>query len=214
MSNYVAALLVGKRVVTGSNHGDAFAKLTEEEKNGELISGFLDHRSGRFFSEEYELYTRRVYLIRHGEACGQYRRAKLTQLGLLQAQQAADYLQHLDIGDFEAFTSPFLRCTQTSSIISNAIHLNFTVSDELEKKSDEEDLASFLARIDRFLEHLPAKTILVSHTDYIIHFIQEALGIKVEHAIPNGSITMINAHELVYCGRTVSTLAGQCTHET
>src|SRR5690606_14913676 len=234
MKRYIAALYASGKLVTGANHGEAFGKLTVEEQNGDLASGFLDPETGRFFTEEYDFFLKQVYLVRHGESHGSHADAYLTDIGILQARRAAEFLEQFDLAEFEAFTSPFRRCLQTAEIISQVTGLKFYVEPNIREKMHEEefvpshsleypafkwpadqgwkcsseDPAAFLGRIDRVLCGLPAKTVIVSHCDFIVNFAQEAIGEEdiTEHcewrnSMPGGSVTMIDARRLVCIGR-------------
>lgn len=203
MPSYVAALYSNGRVVTGCNHGDAFSKLSCAERDGEIESGFLDPATGRFFTEEYEFYLKQIFLIRHGQATGQRMPATLTPVGVRQVRAAAEFLSHeFDLAEFEAFTSPYLRCRHAASIIEEMTGLKFSIDNRLARQGDHEPDKEFLQRINAALADSPAKTIYISHCDFILNFAEQAIGHRItEGDMSGGSITFIDARRLVYCGK-------------
>ena len=61
----IPALFANGKLVVGANHGDAFSKLTEQEQDGNISSGFVDQQSHKFISDEQEIYLKEIILIRH-----------------------------------------------------------------------------------------------------------------------------------------------------
>lgn len=51
MESKVAALYCNGRLVTGRSHLDAWEQLSEEEKEGQITSGFFDLDSKEFMSD-------------------------------------------------------------------------------------------------------------------------------------------------------------------
>lgn len=51
MESKVAALYCNGRLVTGRSHLDAWEQLSEEEKEGQITSGFFDLNSREFMSD-------------------------------------------------------------------------------------------------------------------------------------------------------------------
>lgn len=203
MAKYIAALCVGNKVVVGSNHGDAFSKLNHDEKAGNIESGFFDPLSGRFFTEEYDFYLKQIYVIRHGEAEGQHFNAPLTITGIKQCVACADFLVSQDVQDFEIYCSPYARCVQTAQIISEITTRPQQILDNLQKQQDEEPVENFLQRVDRSLAEIAPKAIIISHADFILQFVAEAVGpefcTELENGIPNCFVMLIDARRLVRC---------------
>lgn len=203
MGKYVAALCVGDKVVVGANHGDAFSKLNQDEKIGEIESGFLDTATGRFFTEEYDFYLKQIYVIRHGEADGQNFDASLTNTGIQQCIGCADFLAAQESSDFEIYCSPYHRCIQSAQIISKIIAVPYQVLDCLGKQNIEEPNQTFVDRVDHALSEIAAKSIVISHADFILQFVAEAVGAEFcqefQNGIPNCSVTLIDARRLVRC---------------
>lgn len=201
MSKYIAALYAEGRVVTGVNHGDAFSKLSENEQDGQIESGFLDPTTGRFFTEEYDFYLKQIYLIRHGEAEGQHYHACLTEWGRQQSACCAEFLSTQPLSGFQLFCSPLDRCIQTAEIISEITCLPFETSSNLRKQEDEENDRDFVRRIDESLMEIPPKCLLISHSDFILTFIREAVGAQFleeyRSGVPNAGVMMIDARKLI-----------------
>ena len=196
MGKYIAALFANNRAVTGMTHGDAFAKLSNAEKNGQIESGFIDSTTGKFFTEEIKIYLKQVYLVRHGDANGQNRNASLTELGKLQSYSLANCFYEKDISDFDFFSSPFSRCTQTAAVVEEKTGLKFCTKENLRKQDDTEQDSHFVDRIIEMIDELPEKAIIVTHTDIIIHTIHQMIGTIIDK-VPNCSISYINLKELI-----------------
>jgi phosphohistidine phosphatase SixA len=197
---YIAALFVGNRVVTGTNHGDAFGKLNPQEQNGQIESGFLDPTTGRFFTEEYDFYLKQIYLVRHGEAEGQHFHASLTENGRQQCVVCAEFLAAQPLSEFELYCSPLDRCVQTAQIISEITAIPYNVLDCLQKQRDDEPDQKFIGRIENALEIIHPKALIISHTDFILNFMRESIGssfIEGITCVPNCAVAMIDARRLV-----------------
>lgn len=199
MGKYVAALYVGNRIVTGVNHGDAFSKLDSSEQNGEIESGFVDPETGKFFTEEYNFYMKQVYLVRHGEAEGQDFQANLTPKGREQCKVCGDFLAKQDLDGFDICCSPLVRCIQTAEIFSKITAIPFHIEDTLRKRDDHEPDTEFIQRINSTLEHIQPKSLLVSHSDFIVQFIHEAIGPQFVNdiCVGNCAVTLIDARRIV-----------------
>ncbi len=201
---YIAALYSNGRVVTGNHHGEAFEKLTVEEKDGDICSGFFDPETCKFITDCGGFYTKNFILVRHGmtlESRG--RDSSLCELGKSQVIKLANYLLTQEIDDFQGFVSPYQRCLETASIISSITGIKFTINlDIREKVPHEEQIEShieefpqfnwpalskiswhffpeeihqFMQRIDMVAAQLPKKSLLVSHCDFILNFLQGAV---------------------------------------
>lgn len=231
MRKYIAALYSNGKLVTGCNHGDAFGKLSDEDRDGEIESGFFDEQTGRFFTEEYDFYLKNLYMVRHGEA--EYPNGGLTSVGFAQAHRVADFLGRYDLSDFVGYVSPYQRCLQTAEIISKTTGIRFTVDVNVrERICHEEHVWSesmdypqfswgseiswgfvpenqrqFQSRISAALASLQAKAVVVSHCDFIVGLTQQAIGKSLadceewNNEMPGGSLTMIDAKKLVCVGK-------------
>lgn len=201
MAKYIAALCVGNKIVVGSNHGDAFSKLNHDEKIGNIESGFFDPLSGEFLTEEYSFYLKQIYVIRHGEAEGQYFNAPLTNTGIKQCIGCADFLLSQYIQDFEIYCSPYARCVQTAQIISEITNRPQHILDGLRKQQDEEPIENFCHRVNDSLAKIATKAIVISHADFIMQFVIKAVGVEfcneLKNGIPNCSVLLIDARRLL-----------------
>jgi broad specificity phosphatase PhoE len=193
---YVAALYAGNRVVTGMNHGDAFSKLQECERNGDIESGFLDPETGRFFTDDYDFYLKQIYLVRHAESEGQHFHANLTEHGRQQATKCAAFLCSEVLDDFRCLSSPADRCHQTAEIIADIAAVPLELRDVFRCQKDEESDASFKLRVAESLAALPPKSVIVTHTDYIITFVEAAIREAFRCGIPNCAVTYIEHRRL------------------
>lgn len=203
MGKYMAALYSNGRMVTGLNHGDAFSKLSCSEKDGDIESGFFDPATGRFFTDTYDFYMKQIFLIRHGESDGSMPDSDLTEMGMLQVRKTAEYLfQQFDLAEYEAITSPYLRCRHSAQIISEVTGLKFCTDRQICERHDEDD-TQFIARIDNSLSCSPAKAIYITHSDFIVNFTERAIGKKITEceSMPGGALTFIDARRLVCCGK-------------
>ncbi len=204
MNKYVAALYSNGRMVTGSNHGDAFSKLSVMEQDGEMESGFYDPSTGRFFTEEYDFYLKQILLVRHGEPSGTHPDADLTDAGVRQIHRTAQFLcQHFDLSQFETISSPHFRCRRTADIISRTTGVNFSTDQQLREREIPENARTYSERIGKALGDSPVKAIYVSHADFIVNFAERAVGRRITECgrMPHGSVTFIDARRLVWCGK-------------
>ena len=234
--NYIAALMSADgKVVTGHHHGEAFEKLTIEEQNSDLKSGFIDQHSGKFFGDDFQYYLKTIILVRHGDCQNDHYDGELNENGIAQVQRTADFIaNHINLENFHAFTSPYRRCLQTSQILSNTLDLNFKVDCNFREKINqqeqvhsqsikykqrfswpptilswvfgEEEPTDFMSRIDTVLDDLPSKSIIVSHSDFILNLIQSSIGNDLltskewHNTLPGGSLSFIENHKIVYVG--------------
>jgi len=199
MGKYVAALYVGNRIVTGVTHGDAFSKLNSSEQDAEIESGFIDPETGKFFTEEFNFYMKQVYLVRHGEAEGQHFHASLTDKGREQCKICGEFLAKQNLDGFDICCSPLDRCVQSAEIFSEITTIPFHIEDNLRKQDEDEPDTEFLQRINSTLEHIQPKSLLVSHSDFIVQFIHEAIGPQFVNdiCVGNCAVTLIDARRIV-----------------
>lgn len=128
-----AALCVNGRVVMGNSHIDCFMKLSEAEKDGDLLSGFYDQESQQFISdtEARVLRDKELYLVRHGHyADYDAPDPDIDDEGIDQVHETARLLSTRNIGTFVGVTSPMLRCLRTAAILHNELGIQFQVIPE------------------------------------------------------------------------------------
>lgn len=199
----VPAILTDEKVVTGPNHGDAFGKLTEKEKNGSLISGFLDCKNNKFITEEDKIiYLKEILILRHGDSPNEQENGPLTNLGRIQALTVSQFLINMQIKEFVGFHSPYQRCKETSQIIEQQCHIPFSPCPTLSKKVIQENEKDFLNRLIKTLDFIPEKSILITHTDFIQNVI------KITDCMPNVkinncSITYIRKNKIIWLAKEV-----------
>ncbi len=193
----IAALYTAGKVVTGCHHGDAFSKLTEDEKDSPMRSGFIDPETLKFISDDCEFYLKKILMFRHAEAAGQDWNCSITQIGRSQAEKAAAFVV-CNFSDYEMFASPYKRCYETAEIISRKV----TGLADLQKQRPDESVKSFASRVGHVLETLPEKSIVISHCDFIISMAQLATcNVDMPGRMPNCSSTYIDNHEVVWVAR-------------
>lgn len=137
---YIAAVFGNGNIATGVNHGDAFMKMSEEDKNAEVISGHVNP-DGTFTTEMSHL-NKEIILIRHGESMWNIKQSDsldshLSPMGVFQAMKLAEFLSD-NIDDFHSFvghTSPYHRCLLTSMPLRKA-GLRFFVEPDLAELTD------------------------------------------------------------------------------
>ncbi len=192
-----AALYTNGRCVTGVNHGDAFTKLTEREKD-DCTSGFYDQSTGRFVSEDAgAFYVKRVILVRHGE----YETPCLTKLGLTQARNTALFLSQLDLNGYTFLSSPYRRCQQTAAVIAGFTGHPFVTLEALGEQTFGQTVADFKGRVRECLDALPNFAVCVTHSDVVWEGIQLTCGATSVDLIPYGSVTYIDNGRPVWVGR-------------
>jgi len=130
-----AALYLRGRVVIGRSHLEAFQKLSDAEKNEYMVSGFYEEATGEFCADmcRDHFYNKKIVLIRHGQC--QYDQCQidpaLNAQGISETEEVTDYLGHFDLTDYKCFTSPMLRCLQTTEIIQKKLGIQFEVKQNL-----------------------------------------------------------------------------------
>jgi broad specificity phosphatase PhoE len=192
------ALYTNGKVFTGKNHGEAFSKLSLEEKKSDIQSGFFNLRTKKFESSESDFfYMMKVILIRHSET--NKNKQAISDKGI---KQSLKLKPHLSAFNYKYFSSPAKRCIETSLHLSN----KFIVDKEFDERRENETHEDFFKRINKVIDLLPNKAIIVSHYDFIVYFIQAALMSNIEaddyndRTIPHASLTVISNHKLVCVG--------------
>lgn len=198
----IAALYSNGRLVTGSNHGVAFGKLTEEQQNGVLTSGFLDLDTGQFTSNEFDCIIKSFILIRHAEILEN--EDKLCDNGRVQAKRTADFLRdNVPLNEYRGHFSPANRCKETGEIISTHTGIDFEECPDIGCHENETP-QEFFKRVDSVIKAFPAKSILISHHNFIIQLLQMASGIKAEcDTVPYCSVTYISNRKIIWMARNV-----------
>jgi phosphohistidine phosphatase SixA len=197
------AIFVKDKIITGSHHGDAFSKLTEEEKNAaELLSGFLDNDHLKFITEDETIYLKDIIILRHAQSDLRVEDGPITSNGRTQAFKAASFLKQLCLAGYTGFCSPYLRCKQTSAIIREICSMPFDTDLHFSKQTNYEDSQDFSNRIVETLDFIPPKSVLITHTDFIqnilaiTHLIRENLK-----SISNCSITYIHQNRIIWLAK-------------
>lgn len=200
------AIFIKDKVVTGLHHGDAFAKLSEQEKNDtKLISGFLDDEHHKFVTENEIIYLKDIIILRHAQSDLRVEDGPITPSGRAQAFRVAQFLKELHLAGYSGFCSPYLRCKQTSAIIKEICSIPFETDVHLCKQTPYENFQDFSNRITEMLDFLPPKSILITHTDFIqnilclTHLIKEQLKCVV-----NCGITYIHQNRLIWLMKEIN----------
>lgn len=102
-----------------------------------------------------------LYLFRHGLATkntngygDQIKSAQLLPEGVQQAAKIGEYLKQINPDAF--YSSEYLRCTQTATIVSNIIHYPF-IKDHRLNEFDEITFPKFVKQIQSFLTEISQK---------------------------------------------------------
>ena len=187
-----AAIYVHGRIVTGIHHGEAYKKLTAQEKCENVCSGFLDEEHNKFLAEQKEFYLKRIILVRHADA----ENGSVTEYGRSQIQKAAIFLNaFVSLAEYSGFTSPVQRCQETAAEFSNEINLQFKTDEQLAESNES------LESLKKLLENLPSKSFLISHCNLIATLAQLATGINMqEMKIDNCCIIFIKDNTIVRLG--------------
>jgi len=175
-----AALYSNGKVVTGRNHGEAYNKLSPEDQERELQSGFLDPRTGRFLlDDDSQFYLKKILLIRHAQPTEEEYDPGISEIGHMQCKRVANFLMvRFNLPDFKVFCSPVRRCRETMDSIFEEIEIEKSIGPLYEKRYEDESIAAFLERIRHVLEILPQNSIVVSHCDYVVNMSQLALAMS------------------------------------
>lgn len=132
---YAKAIYVDGKIVTGLHHGEAYSRLSDQEKSSEtLLSGFYDENTGRFFSDDKSFYTKSIYLVRHSKPSKGYDEdpdPDLSPEGIDKAHSLASHLLDIEIAEYRGYTSPYLRCLITADIIARKTGIRFVVDPTL-----------------------------------------------------------------------------------
>lgn len=197
------AVLVKDKIVTGLHHGDAFAKLSDAEKNStELLSGFVDYEHHKFVTDDEIIYLKDIIILRHAQSDIRAEDGPITSNGRCQAFKAAAFLRTLSLNGYTGLCSPYLRCQQTSDIVKEITKIPFATDSRLSKQANFEDTEDFNHRIEEALDILPEKSVLITHCDFIqkilrlTHLLKENLK-----SISNCSITYIHQNRLIWLAK-------------
>tara|TARA_Y100000034_G_scaffold82375_1_gene98697 strand:+ start:2812 stop:3426 length:615 start_codon:yes stop_codon:yes gene_type:complete len=193
------------RVVTGGNHGEAFSKLSDEEKEGCLTSGFLDIKTGKFTSNEFDCVVKKFVLMRHGHIDDPNDLdPKIDDAGRSQVTRAANFLlAELTINDYLVYTSPSKRCVESAEVLCAVCNLSYEIKAELASIRTETP-EEFFNRVDLVIKSAPAKSILISHHNFIIQLVQMASGKPIEcETVPYASLTLVNNRNIAWFAKNV-----------
>lgn len=205
--DYVAALFASGRIVTGSNHGEAFGKLSTKEQDDNLTSGFFNPITGKFSSDDFECYVKNIFLVRHSDVEEQQDDPELSDLGRYRAADTAHYLfENFNLSEFEGFFSHARRCQETAKILDDRLKMKEnTCLSSLADKLDEESDLDFLIRLKQVLDDAPQKCIIVSHSNCIINLAQLASNGSVNNCIIGKcSITYVFQGRLKLLGKMIN----------
>jgi len=125
-----AALYVKGRIVVGVNHGDAFGKLTEQEQNEEILSGFFNSETQEFLGEVEtdHFFDKDILLIRHALVDDTNDPdTDISSEGERQAESLASLLRTSNAEDHTFIVSPFLRCLRTADVLQRNLRTKVLV---------------------------------------------------------------------------------------
>ena len=165
-----AALYVHGRIVTGLHHGEAYSKLTAQERCENICSGEYDEEHQKFIAEDRkEFYHKKIILVRHAQAENDH----ITDYGITQVRRAALFLEaFVNLSEYKGFTSPASRCQETAAEFKKELGIQFEVTEQLAEKN------TSLEVLKNLLENLPIKSFLVSHCNLIVNLAQLATGVN------------------------------------
>jgi broad specificity phosphatase PhoE len=174
---YVAALYLNGKVVTGHNHGDAFNKLSPDDQEKDLQSGFLDPRTGKFILEDNsQFYLKRILLIRHAQPSDEFPDPGISEIGHMQCKRVANFIMaRFNLSQFKVFSSPVRRCRETMESIFENIRIEKCIDPCYLSRVENESTVDFVKRIQHVLEILPERSIIVTHCDFIVNISQISL---------------------------------------
>lgn len=195
----IAALYTSGKIVTGCCHGEAYGKLSQQEKEHEIHSGFVDQQKLKFIADDCEFYLKKIILMRHADSEGREENG-ITDKGRSQVKQAAAFIASMNLTDYVGLCSPITRCVDSASLLEDYCHIHFSINKDLVKQKDTEDQDTFCRRVSHVLDDLPEKSLLMSHCDFVKTMLQLAVGVDVElpEVIPNCSITMIISNQIFF----------------
>ena len=204
----IAALYTHRRCVTGRHHGEAYEKLSDQERNNS-ISGFLDVKTGKFVSDETNFYLKQLVLIRHGAYGAKGTDPPINSEGVKAICRIGERLAQLNLSGYLCYTSPMLRCRQTAAILAAKSHLHFIINEDIREWEDGESMECFRNRVTVVLDRLPPKALLVTHCDFILHsaYISTGESLHVENrVVPVGSVTVIHDDKILCIGQDCDVL--------
>jgi broad specificity phosphatase PhoE len=198
------AILVKDKIVIGVNHGDAFSKLSDTEKN-DAISGFVDNDHDKFVTETEIVYLKDIILLRHAQAQPEQENGPITEMGEQQARKTASFLKEMCLNGYSGFCSPYQRCQQTSIIIHETCSIQFNPDSHFSKQQPKETTEVFQNRIVESLDNLPKKSVLITHTDFIKNVLlyTHLIGDELK-SIANCSITYIHQNRIIWLAKDLN----------
>ena len=219
---YIAALYANGKVVTGGHHGDAFTKLTLEDQQGEITSGFIDSETGKFISDEIEFYAKNIILIRHAHACD-YFDPGISGLGYSQCERVVHFLRETqNVQEYQGFASCCNRTRETAEFIFGRLGIHYEVRpDFCDQRNWDlpcwraasqwfESPYSFVERLRYILNTLPANSIIISHCNFVANMAQLASNTEDitelpewSGSIPHCSVTCVINNKLLCIGKII-----------
>jgi broad specificity phosphatase PhoE len=208
--SYLAALWTDGQVFTGSTHGDAYSKLTSDQKERTLLSGFWNPATGQFRTDDAEFYSKSVVLVRHS-LVDNGSDPILTNLGLILAEYTANHLS-TGLKNSKGFHSPANRCRQTAHIFATCLKFEFSQHHAIQDCCEEESSEEFCTRLRKFVDEIPDHSIVITHADCIIHIAQMLTGQPDLHliapawdgTIPECSVTVVARRNLDFIGTVIA----------
>lgn len=124
-----AALYVCGKIVVADSHLMAFQRLSVQEQDTTIISGFFDSDTEEFESDlpQDHFYDKEMILVRHTDVIDDGPNPHLSKKGFEQACCIVDNLKDHDLSDYCGITSPMIRCLETSNIIQKELNIPFKV---------------------------------------------------------------------------------------
>lgn len=211
----IAALFLNGKIVTGSNHGEAFSKFSAKEKQSEdIISGFFDPNSLEFISDN-KIVNKSIFMLRHAETLGNSIDPELSETG----REICYKISYKFESNIEVFTSPMLRCLQTTQILQEKYQFKVTVMPELyemlmeyspdflpnrkkdfpefnwpeeEKMYIKKELPhEFFLRVKTLVDKLPLYSLLITHHGVIKNICDIVTRTKKERSFEMASLTSV-----------------------
>lgn len=206
MTTSLKAVYACGKVVTGITHGDAFSKLSEEEKAGNdfVIGNWCSH-TGRFTGDDHFFFTKKILLIRHGTPACTYDidpDPGLSDLGRIEVDQLGENLHHHDYTDYIMYSSPMRRCMETGEILQPFFGMEVILDPDLVETYQGESQDEICNRIEGIVERLPEKTIIISHCT-LIQNVAQCIGSIILSEILPASLTFIDHQKITYFGKEI-----------
>lgn len=197
---FEAALFVEGKVVVGENHGVAFGKLSSEDQNSNLVSGFFNPQTKKFIDEECKvMWLKKIVLIRHAHVNNLH----LTEIGHQQTSAMSDFLfENIDLNSFEFITSPIDRCVETVQDICGKVSKDFHEDNGFIEKQEHENPGEFIDRLCNSIDHLPENSVVCTHFDCIFEMLSFLSNNRSFLKIPHCSSSYIENGAILWSGKS------------